>query len=97
MKTELLIEIYKIKEEEFFKEININHYDLIKINEICPPYEEFDVEYCNGYEIKENDFKKLEKYIKELKSYNFKDFSYSIITRQVGQVIYQMWVMYQIQ
>ena len=35
-------------------------------------------------EIKENDFKKLEKYIKELKSYNFKDFSYSIITRQVG-------------
>ncbi len=85
MKTKLLIEIYKIEEEEFFNEIDISNYNLKKINKICPPYDEFDYEYCGSYEIEENDFIELSKFIKELADYKFEDYSYSLITRRISK------------
>lgn len=83
MKKQLLIEIYDIKSESFIDEIDISKYDLKKINKISPPYDEFDYEYCNSYEIEEEDFNELSKYIKELKNFDFFKHSYSIITRQI--------------
>lgn len=83
MKKQLLIELYNIENDLFFDEIDISKYDLKKINEICPPYEEFDYEYCNGYEIEEEDFIKLRNYIPELKDVDFFKYSCSIITRQI--------------
>lgn len=83
MKKQLLIELYNIENDLFFDEIDISKYDLKKINEICPPYEEFDYKYCNGYEIEEEDFLKLRNYITELKDIEFFKYSFSIITRQI--------------
>ncbi|MES2239395.1 MAG: hypothetical protein V4497_03965 [Bacteroidota bacterium] len=83
MKKQLLIELYDIKSESFFNEIDISTYNLKKINQICPPSEEFDNEYCMSYEINEEDFRKLSEYIKELKNVDFSKYSCSIITRQI--------------
>jgi len=83
MKKQLLIEIYDIKSESFVDEIDISKYNLKKINEICPPYDDFDYEYCNSYELEEEDFKKLSNYIKELINFDYSKYSYSIITRQI--------------
>lgn len=83
MKKQLLIELYSIENDLFFDEIDISNYDLKKINEICPPHDEFDYEYCNSYEIEEEDFIKLREYIEELKKINFFKYSCSIITRQI--------------
>ncbi|MEN9909823.1 MAG: hypothetical protein RLZZ540_2972 [Bacteroidota bacterium] len=83
MKRQLLIELYDIQSESFVDEIDISTYNLKKINQICPPYEEFDYEYCNSYEIDEENFSKLSKYIKELKNVDFFKYSFSIITRQI--------------
>lgn len=83
MKTELLLEMYNVENEKFVKEINISHYDLKVLNKMFPPYEEFDYEYTQGYEIEKEDFDLLRKYIKEIKAYNFEDYLYSIITRQI--------------
>jgi hypothetical protein len=83
MKKQLLIELYNIENDLFFDEIDLSKYDLKKINEICLTYEEFDYEYCNGYEIEEEDFIKLRNYIPELKDVDFFKYSCSIITRQI--------------
>ncbi|MBF4494094.1 hypothetical protein IR010_16210 [Flavobacterium sp. MR2016-29] len=84
MKKQLLIELYSIENDLFLDEIDISRYDLKKINEICPPYDEFDYEYCNGYEIEEEEeFIKLKEFIEELKTIDFFKYSCSIITRQI--------------
>lgn len=44
MAKELLIEIYRIVEEDIFEEITISHYSLDMINKICPPEDCFDIE-----------------------------------------------------
>lgn len=80
MNTKLLIDI---KSEEFIDEIDISHYDLKKINTICPPYDEFDYQYTNGYEIEEVDYINLKDYITELQNIDFTKFSMGIITRRI--------------
>lgn len=83
MKTELLIEMYQIDGESFIKELDISIYNLKKINKICPPEDPFDVEYCDGLFLEEENFIELKQYIKELKDYNYQDYTYNLITRQV--------------
>jgi hypothetical protein len=63
MNTELLIEMYQIDSESFIKELNISNYNLNKINEICPPEDPFDIDYCNGLFIEQENFKNLKLYI----------------------------------
>lgn len=83
MNTQLLIELFDIESEEFVDEIDISHYDLKKINIICPPYDEFDYQYCDSYEIMEADYINLKYYITELQNIDFTKFSMGIITRRI--------------
>lgn len=83
MKKKLVIEIYRIVEEDFFDEINISHYSLDKINKICPPEDLLDIEYTDSLFLEENDFNNLKKYIVELEKYKYSDFTYGIITRRI--------------
>jgi hypothetical protein len=83
MKTQLLIEIFEKNGECFIEEIDISHYDLKKINEICPPEDEGDFEYCNGRFLEEQDFENLQGFISELKDYKYSNYNYGIITRSI--------------
>ncbi|PHR44315.1 MAG: hypothetical protein COA32_14980 [Fluviicola sp.] len=78
---ELLIEFYHVKNHSFIKEIDITKYSLQRINEICPPNDEGDFEYCNSRYVREYEFDILKNYITELSDYNYRDFIYNIITR----------------
>ncbi|MCI4444115.1 MAG: hypothetical protein JHC39_11500 [Lentimicrobium sp.] len=83
MAKELLIEIYRIEEEDFFDEIKISHYSLDKINKICPPEDPFDIEYTDSLFLEENDFDNLKEYIVELRKFKYSDYTYGLITRRV--------------
>lgn len=83
IQTQLLIELYDVNSDEFIREIDISHYDLKTINEICPPEDPDDIEYCDGGFVTENQFILLKDYISELKDINYKKFIVNIITRRL--------------
>ena len=83
MKTQLLIELYDKKTENFIKEIDISHYNLEEINKICPPEDPLDIEYTDGIDLMEEQFILFKKYIKELKDIEYNDFYVTIITRRI--------------
>lgn len=83
MDKKLFLELYNIKDERILRDIDISKYNLKKINSICPPEDEGDFEYCNGYFIEKKEFNLLKKYIIELRKYNYENYIYNLITRQL--------------
>lgn len=77
----LLIELFDRKTEKFVRNIDISHYDLNKINKICPPEDPYDIEYCDGIDVEEQQYILLKRYITELSDLNYEDFFVNICTR----------------
>lgn len=81
IQRQLLIELFDRKTEKFIKDIDISHYDLKRINEICPPEDPDDIEYCDGIDVTEDQYILLKQYIAELFDVNYEDFFVNISTR----------------
>jgi hypothetical protein len=83
-KTVLLLEVYNQMNNRFINEIDISHYSLDEINEICPPVDfPDDFEYCDGHFVTKDQFIKLKQKMSELSNLNYEGFIYNIITRSI--------------
>jgi hypothetical protein len=83
MTTQLLFEIFEKEGDRFVKDIDISHYDINTLNEICPPEDEGDIYYCNGFFIEENQFLELKKIISEIEKYDYEMYDYNLTTRSL--------------
>lgn len=52
-----------------------------KINEICPPEDPLDTEYCDDCFLEINEFKELKKYVIEIENVKYEEFDFNISTR----------------
>lgn len=78
--TKLIIEYADPESDKIIGEIDISHYDLSVINQLCPPEISDDFEYCNGGFMEKEQFPLLQEYIIELKDFAYEDYSYCIMT-----------------
>jgi len=83
MKTLLLIEFFEKEGDKFVKDIDISHYDINTLNEICPPEDDGDIYYCDGFFIEEYQFILLKKIITEIEKYDYEMYDYNLCTRSV--------------
>jgi len=80
--TEIFIEIYHAKEDDFIGDINITSYGFPLLREIAPPLQPDDPDYYDPRPLQEHEFNQLRLKIKELVPYQFADYFYCIQTRQ---------------
>ena len=80
----LFIEFFDIKTEMLMKEIDISHYELKKINTICPPDDPHDTEYTNSQYVTSKQFSKLKKYINEIRNMEENKYIINICTYRMN-------------